>query len=245
MSGGSVFLEGLRILRSLELPEVAERDVLAALEAARPGSLSLLYEAGVNAGLPRDVLLRRAAACHFAYAGGSLADDIADGDCTYLEEPLKTGTCAVFLLQHLFLYAMAGTGVPSEVLSSAGYQLVQAAARQHIEVRTHHWTATLFKEMAEISAGAPFVAWLRMLWYGTPLFERAESIGFKIGIVGQTSEDLRSNDPRFTTLSATDRREVLAWALAAAGALHDEPLSFLQPFLRAIEPRLREASEEV
>jgi hypothetical protein len=133
--------------------------------------------------------------------------------------------------------------VPADVLSSAGHQLVQAAARQHIEVRTHQWTAALFKEMAEVSAGAPFVAWLRMLWHGTPLFARAESIGFKIGIVGQTAEDLRSNDPRFTTLSPTDRKEVLTWALTAVGALRDEPLSFLQHFLGELEPRLRQAND--
>lgn len=241
MSGGSVFLEGLRILRSLELPAVAEKDVLAALEAARPGSLSLLYEAGLNAGLERSVLLRRAAACHFAYAGGSLADDIADGDCTYLEEPLRTGTCAVFLLQHLFLKVMAGAGVPSEVLGAAAHLLVQAAARQHVEVRTTNWTAALFREVAEISAGAPFAAWLSMLWCDTPLQSRAISIGTHIGIVAQTAEDQRSGDPRFTTLSPEDRREVLQWSLDSVDALHRESLGFLTPFLRAEEPGLRAA----
>lgn len=244
MSGGSVFLECLRVLRSLELPAVAERDLVAAIEAARPGSLSLLYEAGLNAGLERSVLLRRAAACHFAYAGGSLADDIADGDCTYLEQPLKTGTCAVFLLQHLFLQVMAETGVPSEVLGAAASLLVKAAARQHIEVRTTAWTAPLFREVAEIGAGAPFAAWLSMMWHNTRFASRAQSIGFNIGVVSQTAEDHRSGDPRFTTLSPQDRAEVLAWSLQAVDALHQESMSFLTPFLRAEEPVLRAATEK-
>ena len=45
MSGGAIYQESLRVLRRLALPEQAERDVVAALEAAHPGPLALLYEA--------------------------------------------------------------------------------------------------------------------------------------------------------------------------------------------------------
>jgi hypothetical protein len=239
VSAGAVFQEALRILRSLELPEVAERDAVASMEAARPGPLQLLYEAGFDAGLARSTLLTRSAACFFAYAGGSVADDLADGDCTYLEEPLKNGPCAVFLLENLFFGVMARTGVPAEVMSTATLDLVRAAARQHIEVRTRQWTAPVFQEVAEIGAGRPFVSWLRMLWHGTPLVERAEAVGLNVGILAQTGEDIRSSDPRFTTLSPPDQETVRAWARRAADALRTEHLPWVEAVLRGIDPLLR------
>ncbi len=51
MSAGAVFQEALRALRRQGLAGEAEREVLAAMEAGRPGPLALLYEAGTEVGL--------------------------------------------------------------------------------------------------------------------------------------------------------------------------------------------------
>ena len=59
MSAGAIFQETLRILNRQHLPEVSQRDLLAVLEAGRPGPLAFLYEAGAEAGLPRQKLLMR------------------------------------------------------------------------------------------------------------------------------------------------------------------------------------------
>src|SRR5690349_2356474 len=102
MSAGSLFQQALRTLGRLELPESAQRDVLGALEAARKkGPLALLYEAGAEAGLARDELFHRALAIFFAFCAGSLADDLIDGDCDYLETPIRVGPSAQYLLQNL------------------------------------------------------------------------------------------------------------------------------------------------
>ncbi|XXF78306.1 hypothetical protein P2318_00690 [Myxococcaceae bacterium GXIMD 01537] len=63
MSGGAIYQEALRVLERQGLPAEASRDVLAALEAGQPGPLPLLYAAGVEAGLPREVLMGRATGC--------------------------------------------------------------------------------------------------------------------------------------------------------------------------------------
>jgi hypothetical protein len=243
MSGGAVFQEALRVLTALELPSVAERDCVAAMEAARPGNLSLLYEAGAAAGLKRALLLRRCAACFFAYVGGSVADDLADNECEYLEHPIRTGPSIVFLMEHLFLCVMAEADVALPVIARASADLVQAAARQQIEVRTREWTAALFQEVAEVGAGRPFAAWLAMLWHGTPEAARAESIGLKVGVVAQTAGDVRSCDPRFTSLPAEDQRRVLAWSRAAADELRGQALPWVPAFLAPLDELLKPQPE--
>ena len=50
MSAGVVFQEALRILNRQQFPEASRPDLLAVLEAALPGPLALLYDAGAEAG---------------------------------------------------------------------------------------------------------------------------------------------------------------------------------------------------
>jgi hypothetical protein len=85
VSSGRVFQEALRVLLETPLPGVARDDVLAVLEANRSDLLQLFFDAAREAGVERDAALRRSAAVFFWYASGQLADDLADGDCEYLE----------------------------------------------------------------------------------------------------------------------------------------------------------------
>src|SRR5690349_1576914 len=101
MSGGVIYQEALRVVRRLGLPEQAEQDVVTALEAAQPGPLGLLYEAGMESGLRREMLLARGTGIFLSFAAGNLADDLCDGDCSYYPQPLKVGPYVQFLLQNL------------------------------------------------------------------------------------------------------------------------------------------------
>jgi hypothetical protein len=242
MSAGVVFQEALRVLSACELPEEAERDVLVALEAGRPGPLALLYAAGAEAGLERALLLRRAAGLYFCFCAANLADDLADGDCTYYAEPVRTAPGVQFALMGLCTATVAQAQVPAPVLAEMARAQVAMAGLQALEVRTREWTAPVYRRVAEGIAGQQWALYLRVLWEGTALAERAAGVGRSLGVVAHVAEDLRSGDARFCGMPEEDGREVLAWIRSSADALRQEGLRCLDAVLRTVEPVLRESS---
>ncbi len=241
MSAGAVFQEALRILNRQHLPAVSRQDLVAALEAGRPGTLGFTYEAGAEAGLPRQTLLTRAAAIYFNFCAGNLADDLSDGDCTYLPEPFRTGPCTQLILQTLFFQTLVETDLPSQTLSLATRELIVAVGPQHIEVRTKQWSASVFREVAKGIAGRQWSAYLQILWCDTALASRAAAVGMNIGQAGHVAKDISSRDPRYTTLPQPDKREIVAWAITAAQVLREEQLCCLDALLRWIDPILEGA----
>lgn len=239
MSGGAIYQEALRVLRRLGLPEPAERDVLAALEAAQPGPLTLLYEAGMEAGLGREALLTRGAGIFLSFAAGNLADDLSDGECSYYTHPVRVGPYVQFLLQNLAWATLARARVPEEVLVEAAHGLAEAAGPQALEVRTQAWTAPLFRRVAEGLAGQQWAVYLRLLWAGTPLANRSTA-GHGLGIAAHVAEDIRSKDPRFFSMPEADQREVVRWARAGMEGVRSQRLRCLDAALRRIDPILPE-----
>ncbi len=240
MSAGAIFQEALRIFNRQHLPEVSRSDLLATLEAGRPGPLAFLYDAGAEAGLLRQTLLTRAAAIYLKYCAANLADDLMDGDCTYLSEPIRIGPCAQFILQNLFFHVLAEAEMPHTVLAAATRELVTGAGPQHLEVRTTQWTAPLYREVADGIAGRQWSAYLQILWSDTPLADRAVTVGMNLGRAVLVWEDIHSHDPRYATLPEADKREIIAWATAAVEDLRKEQLRCVDAGLRAIEPLLKE-----
>ncbi|HEX8698570.1 MAG TPA: hypothetical protein VF815_07025, partial [Myxococcaceae bacterium] len=214
MSGGAIYQETLRVLRQQELPEAAELDVLAALEAAQPGPLGLLYAAGMEAGLPSRVVLVRGAGIFLSFAAGNLADDLCDSECGYYPEPMRVGPYVQFLLQNLAWATLAQAQLSGEVLAEAAHQLARAAGSQALEIRTRQWTAPLFQQVAEGLAGQQWASYLRLLWEGSRLAEHA-GVGRWLGIAAHVAEDIRSRDVRFFSMPAEDQREVVRWAREA------------------------------
>ncbi|NMO15297.1 hypothetical protein HPC49_09230 [Pyxidicoccus fallax] len=242
MSAGALYQEALRVLRRMELPDVAERDVLATLEAGQPGPLPLFYEAGAEAGLPRPVLLSRGVGLFFCFCAGNLADDLIDGECTYHAQPVRVGPCVQFLLQNLAFATLAGPDarVPAPVLADAMRTLALAAGPQALEVRAREWTAPLFRQVAEGIAGQQWEAYLRVLWAGSVLEPRAPEAGRALGVAAHVVEDIRSRDVRFTSMPPEDRNVVVGWARGAVQALRRHDLRCLDAALRRIEPILPE-----
>jgi hypothetical protein len=242
MSAGAIFYEVLRMFGCHHLPEVSQRDVLAALEAGRPGPLAFLSEAGAEAELARRDLLMRAAAIYYNFCAGNLADDLMDGDCTYLSEPFRLGPCVQYILQTLCFQTLMEADLPGPVLSLAARELVAAAGQQLIEVRTQQWSASQFRTVAEGIAGRQWSAYMQILWCGTTLADRAATTGMNAGIAAHVVKDIQSQDPRYTTLSETDKHGIVDWAIVAAQALRAEHLQCLDALLLTIDPVLQEAS---
>jgi hypothetical protein len=236
MSVGRVFQEALRILLETPLPEVARDDVIAVLEANRSDLLQFFYDAAREAGTPSEPALRRSAGVFFWYASGQLADDLADGDCDYLDEPLRTGPSAAFLLAHLGYATLVQAGVDAAALGDAARELVCGTGPQHLEVRAKRWDAALFREVGSGIAGRQLAAYLRVLWSNSSLESRALEIGFDLGIAAHVAADVRSGDPRFHSLEAGDRLEILAWAQAAIARAHSHGLASIEAALRGFEP---------
>ena len=242
MSGGVIFQECLRVVGAHTLHQVAERDVVGALEAARRnGPLDLLYDCGAEAHLPRPALLTRGAAIFFSYAAGNLADDVADDDCTYLDEPVRTGPCVQFILQNLFFSTALRAQVKADVLDEVVALLARAGGPQLLEVRTRRWTMDLARAVGESIAGLQYAAYLRFLWADTTLESRARAVGLALGVAGHVAKDVATKDPRVASLPRSSARELVAWAKAQADALRKENLACLTPMLRYIDPILQHA----
>ena len=61
------------------------------------------------------------------------------------------------------------------------------------------------------------------------------------GVAAHVVKDIKSHDARYTTLPEADKREIVAWAMAAAQALREEHLRCLDAMLLTIDPVLQEA----
>jgi hypothetical protein len=92
--------------------------------------------------------------------------------------------------------------------------------------------------VAEGLAGAQWALYLRVLWEGTALAERALAVGRALGVAAHVAEDLRSGDRRFHGMPEEDRGEVLKWAREAAATVGREGLASLDAVLRTVEPVL-------
>ncbi len=239
MSGGVLYQAALRVLRRQGLPEAAERDVVAALEAAQPGPLALLYEAGVEAELRREALLDRGVGIFLSFAAGNLADDLCDGECGYFSEPVRIGPYVQFLLQNLAWATLAQAELKEHVLAAAARGLAAAAGPQAEELRTREWTAPLFRRVAEGLAGQQWAAYLRLLWADTRL-EAQAAAGHWLGIAAHVAADIRSKDRRFFSMPEADQREVVRWARDAVDSVRHQGLRSLEAALRRIEPILPE-----
>jgi hypothetical protein len=226
-----VFLHAIREIVALQLSEQAESDLVAVLRACRSGPLQLFYDACREAGLAGRDCVGRGASVFFCYAAGQLADDLADGECGYLEAPIRTGPSVQFMLQSLFVAALERAALPFAIAARVARDLVRGAARQQIEVRTREWSFERACLVAEGISGLQFSAYFRILWHGTRLEALAEPTGRDFGFAAHVAADVRSGDPRFADLQPPERLALLSLAGSAAVRAGDAKLACLAPGL--------------
>jgi hypothetical protein len=207
--------------------------------------LAFLYNAGTEAGLPRQTLLTRAAAIYCGFCAVNLCDDLTDNECSYLSTPFQSGPCAQAILHHLFFTVIAEMNLPGTVLSAAARDLIRAGGAQHVEMQTRQWRAPVFREVAEGIAGRQWSAYLQILWYDTEFASRAALIGMNVGVATLVWEDICSGDPRYTTLPAADKYEIVTWATTATEALRRQNLCCLNAVVKTIDPILKQEHEKI
>jgi hypothetical protein len=238
VSGGVVLRESLRQLVGCELPDPARRAVTAVVRSHPAEPRQLLYEAALEAGHPREVLLGRACAAYLLYCAGHLADDLIDGDCAYLADPAREGPAAQYLLCSLAYAGAATSGVSAASLARVGRHLATAAGRQFVDFATTAFTAPLFADVVEVGSGRHAAALLELLWDGSPLGALAGPVGRPLGVCLQAGGDAVRGDRRFTSLPADDQRAVRVWLDRAADELAGFGLRFLGAYVEALRGAL-------
>ena len=240
MSSERVFAESLRMIRELNIAAPALPDVVATLEAGRPGPLDLLYEAGFAAELPPARLFARAAAIYFTYCAGNLADDLVAGSCAYLAQPLRHGPGIQYLLQNAFVTTAAKAALNPGILKMVSTELALSAAHHQAEVRVSSWTAPQYRELAEGIAGRQYGAYLSLLWSGTELSAIAAELGMALAVPSRVAADLHTKARRLFSLNESDRRAIVAWA----GQQLERAASFGLRFVSERLPALQQAFGE-
>lgn len=198
----------LGVLAFRNLPDRAVADARTALLRVPPESQILFARAAEDARLPAGTALERLAAIWILNAAVNLADDLADGECDYLEPAVAPGVA--FLLQALALLPLSRARLSSRALEDCSIALTRAASGQSLEVRGWIRDAEQYLRVADLIAGDQYIAYLRVLWDGTLLEDRAENIGLRMGRIGILLTDLDSEDRRFFGLEQQERRLVLS-----------------------------------
>ncbi len=220
------------------MPDAAQRDVLAALEAGRPGPLTMFYVMGEDAGLAPEPLLARAAALYIGFCCGNLTDDLVDGDCTYLASPATMGPWLQQLLHDAFFAAVAAAGIPPATIASAARDLAFAAGAHQSEVRTTAWNAQIYRQIGSGIAGRQYAGYLRILWHDSKLASLAEPLGLALGEVAHIAEDVRSGDRRFWSMVAAERSAVVRWAVETLSSVRASGLRSVEVLARSLAPIL-------
>ena len=238
MSGGAVFQQALRFINELRLPEPAHGDAVTALTQGRPGPLAMLYLLGADASLPHEKLMARSASLFIGFCCGNLADDLVDGDCTYLEPASLVGPHLQQLLHNVFFAVAAAAGMPDSVVRAASHDLLFAASEHQREVQTTSWSVDVYCRICNAIAGRQYSGYLKILWHDTALALLAEPFGIGLGEVAHVAEDIRSGDRRFWSMPRDEQQVVVEWARATLARLRSHGLFSVETMAKSVGPIL-------
>jgi hypothetical protein len=234
MSLAAIHARARRFVAGAGLPDEVFRTLVRVLEVNQAQLLQFLFEAALEAGCETGLALDRAAGLALHLGALQLADDLADGDCDYLEPAVGVGTAAQYLLQSLFVPAMLAARVNPDDLHLACMHFARGGAPQILEVRGPVWTLESARMLAQTFGGEYMVGNLCLAWSGTAMAARAEAIGMPLGIALHVASELRSRDIRVMSLDAPARAELVDWAAGHARGLRDIELGCIRRALAGL-----------
>ncbi len=194
-------------------PDETRADVDAAVRAIETGLLDFARAIAVEAGVPAAIAEARCVAIAYSMAAVNLADDLADGDCDYLDEPHRSGPTTQYLLQSLFFQKLCELGLPPDLLHAVTRDFEQVAALQHVELATRRWTFDASRRVAEGITGRQIAAYLRVALHASDQADLAERVGLDVGLAAHVALDAESKDERFWSLDEGDREQLRQLAL--------------------------------
>lgn len=238
MSLAAILHEVVTLVDRAGLGPEARADVLAVLHANQSDVLRFMLALGLEANVEPSMALRRAATIYLNIASLQIADDIADGDCDYLDNPAGAGTAAQYILQNLFYSHLIEGGLPARELVAVADDLARGAAPQSIDVRTSQWDLARSRAAAEGFGGAHHSAYFRIVLHRSELENRAAALGQALGNAVSVTSDIRSRDRRFTSLKHDEQIELIDWALDNLEPVRGVALTSLENALTSIENTL-------
>lgn len=123
---------------------------------------------------------------------------------------VPAGPGAQWLLQRLAQLAALEGGIGTEGARRASENLVEVGVAQQSEIRQRNWTLAASSEAAARLNGAQHAAYLEWLWSKTHWEPRAGELGRAFGYCLHVVSDRNSADRRWTDLSLSDQRVILA-----------------------------------
>jgi SAM-dependent methyltransferase len=227
------------------LADDAARIALQALRADRAGPDGLLYrpmtffcDASNEAQLVFETALQRCAAVYLLFCVGSLADDLMDGECDYLEAPSKLGPLSQYFFHIAAFRALLEGRCQHASMVRAINILIRCVSFGYSELLSTAWNARQYRGIMENIAGAQFGAYLAILWCGSPLAEKAERVGRAVGTAALVADDLRTAATRYTRLSCEDRVEIATWLRGLVDEIEAERLHCTREIVRAVRTTL-------
>jgi hypothetical protein len=213
----------------------ARSDLQRCVRALPMGFLEITGAVLAEARHPEPIAKQRGGGVLLMVCAIQLADDLADGECTYLEAPALRGPGAQALLQVLALRCLLRGEVPPSVLAQALDDLAAVGCAQQREVSTARWDADAYLWLAREINGRQQAAYLALLLAGTSHEPRARELGLSFGTCSHVVGDARTQDKRWQSLSASDRKVVASAALQASRTAQAFGLRALQPHLEFAE----------
>jgi hypothetical protein len=216
------------LLQPFELGGEALADIQATLDAVDPKLPVFLASLGVELGLAPREWMRRGVAILLMFAATQLADDLADGDCCYLEAPQRRGPGTEWLLHQLSAALLLESSIERDAITASLRDLAQVGSAQALEVRRSQWDLDSSRFAALGLNGKQWSAYLRLFADGTQYAGQAARWGEAWGIGLHVAGDRTSQDARFTTLSTPAKRDLADWALEHVALVMETPLATLQ-----------------
>ena len=210
----------LRLVRSISDIEPGSSIIKEIINNADTAVTQLLYDAAYSAHADLDIALQRSIPILIHTALIHLADDIADGDCDYVDEPVSQGVTAVYTLLHLFNISLAQTNIKEPTLFQS---LAEVGLWQHQEIATQRWDLEKSKNAAMGLNGRQFEAYFELAAFGTDALESLKKAGFAYGVAAHVMNDIIGDDARLYDLTVGDRKTLIKWAL---GLIEQSPLPF-------------------
>lgn len=208
MSESSVARNAMSFILGRMEDQETRNSLRIALDAARPGPTQGFWELAADAGHSNAHIRKLCTGLYFLFGWGNLTDDLADQECSYLEDPERMGPVVLFLLRCLAdEYMLDEAGTPPQILARMYRLLGAGAALGMKELATRTWNAQKWIEIAKGIAGMQYQAYILFLWHSTKFAHLAEEVGLKLGLVSHYFHDVHSEDPRLLSIDPEGQAE--------------------------------------
>jgi len=219
------------LLQQLALGDSAREDVFSVMERKDRAFEFLMRRLMGEVGLDDASTEKRLLPIVLQQTLIHLADDLADGDCDYLENPEAAGPTTQYTLQQLVSLSMLDASICPEAARCFCQQMLKVGSAQHEEIRTRQWTFARTRAAAVQLGGWLYGAYFALALHQTSMAAEAEDLGYHFGLACFVARDIKSSDVRYTSLSEEDRQALRKCATASADRVYSAGRDFLNRHL--------------